>query len=92
MHQAGFSKRWLGGDMLWTVFAYPFLQLGLGMVCGTIPSSKPELLDFNLRLGFNVECVVKGAYVDGDLIVMAMRREQCRWIKKQPKMLSRGSV
>jgi hypothetical protein len=87
MHQAGFDKRWMMGDMLWVLFDYPFNQLKLGMVCGTIPSSKPELLDFNLRLGFKIECSIKGAYVDGDLIVMAMRRDECRWLKLQPRTL-----
>src|SRR3979490_2367037 len=49
MHQAGFDKRWLLGDMLWVAFDYPFNQLKVGMVCGTIPSYRSELLDFNLR-------------------------------------------
>jgi hypothetical protein len=87
MHQAGFDRRWMLGDMLWVLFDYPFNQLHLGMVCGTIPSSKPELLDFNLRLGFKIECSIKGAYVDGDLIVMAMRKNECRWLKKTPRTI-----
>jgi hypothetical protein len=87
MHQAGFSRRWLLGDMLWVVFDYPFNQLNVGMVCGTIPSSRPELLDFNLRLGFKHECTIRGAYEDGDLLVLAMRRDECRWLKLKPRTL-----
>jgi hypothetical protein len=87
MHQGSFDKTWLSPDMLWTVFHYPFVQLGLGMVCGTIPSSRSELLDFNLRLGFKVEAVIKGAYKDGDLLIMAMRKPDCRWLKIKPKTI-----
>lgn len=87
MHQGGFEKNWLSPDMLWTVFHYPFVQLGLGLVCGTIPSSRQELLDFNLRLGFKVECKIKNAYKDGDLIIMAMRKDECRWLKIKPKSI-----
>ena len=87
MHQAGFDRRWLLGDMLWVAFDYPFNQLKLGVVCGTIPSSDQELLDFNLRLGFKLECSIKGAYKDGDLLVLAMRREECRWLKLKPKTM-----
>jgi hypothetical protein len=87
MHQAGFDKRWLLGDMLWVAFDYPFNQLRVGMVCGTIPSTKPELLDFNLRLGFKHECTIRGAYADGDLLVLAMRRAECRWLKLKPRTL-----
>lgn len=87
MHQGSFEKTWLSPDMLWTVFHYPFVQLGVGVVCGTIPSSKPELLDFNLRLGFKVECAIKDAYKDGDLIIMAMRKPECRWLKIKPKTI-----
>lgn len=87
MHQGSFEKTWLTQDMLWAVFHYPFVQLGLGVVCGTIPSSKPELLDFNLRLGFKVEATIKDAYTDGDLIIMAMRKPECRWLKIRPKTI-----
>jgi hypothetical protein len=87
MHQAGFDKRWMTGDMLWVLFDYPFNQLKVSVVCGTIPSSKPELLDFNQRLGFKVEGTIKGAYTDGDLLVMTMRRPECRWLKLKPRTL-----
>lgn len=87
MHQGSFEKTWLTQDMLWAVFHYPFVQLDLGMVCGTIPSSRPELLDFNLRLGFKVEATIKGAYKDGDLIILAMRKHECRWLRIKPKTI-----
>lgn len=92
MHQGSFDKKWLSQDMLWICFDYPFHQLGVGKVCGTIPSSNTELLDFNRRLGFKVECSIKDAYTDGDLVIMSMTREECRWLKIKPKTIRRGGT
>jgi RimJ/RimL family protein N-acetyltransferase len=86
MHQAGFDRRWLTGNMLWIAFDYPFNQLKVGKVAGTINSNNKELLDFNLRLGFIEEARIKDAYCDGDMIVLTMRRDQCRWLKLKPKV------
>lgn len=91
IHQAGFSKRWLTGDMLWVAFDYPFSLLGVSKLCGTIPSSKPELLEFNQRLGFKEECRIKDAYPDGDMIVLSMLRDECRWLKLKPKTIVRNT-
>lgn len=87
IHQAGFSKRWLTGDMLWVAFDYPFNQLKVHKLAGTIPSSKPWLLKFNQRMGFREECRIKDAYPDGDMIVLTMTRDECPWLKLKPKVL-----
>lgn len=86
MHQAGFDKRWLTGNMLWLVFDYPFNQLKVNKVAGTINSKNEELLDFNRRLGFKEEARIKNAYLDGDLLVLTMDRADCRWLKIKPKV------
>jgi hypothetical protein len=72
--------------MLWMVFDYPFNQLKVKKVAGAINSSKKELLDFDLRLGFKEEGRIRGAYPDGDMIIMTMAREECRWLKLKPKV------
>lgn len=87
MHQGSFAKHWLSGDMLWLLFDYPFNQLKVGVVCGTVPSSRPDLVTFNERIGFRVECSIKGAYKDGDLVIMSMRRPECRWLNVKPKSI-----
>ena len=87
IHQAGFSKRWMSRDLLWVAFDYPFNQLGCYKVCGTIPSTNPELLDINLRLGFTIEAMIGGAYPGGDMLVLSMTREACPWLKLKPRGL-----
>jgi hypothetical protein len=86
MHQAGFSRNWLVGNMMWIVFDYPFNQLHVNKVAGTINSKNEELLDFNRRLGFKEEARIKNAYHDGDMLVLTMERADCRWLKIKPKV------
>lgn len=87
MHQAGFSKMWLAGDMLRLAFDYPFNQLKVGKVAGTIPSTNTKLLELNLRLGFKEECRIRDAFPDGDMIVLTMTRAECRWLKMKPRTM-----
>lgn len=87
MHQGSFSRNWMSPDALWLFFDYPFNQLGVDKVIGTVPSSKPELVAFNEKLGYKVECSIKDAYKDGDLVIMTMRRHECRWLKIKPKSI-----
>lgn len=87
MHQAGFGPSWLSGDMIWVVFDYPFNQLNVDKVAGTIPASNKALYEFNRRMGFVEECRIKDAYKDGDLVVMTMHRDQCRWLSRKPKTI-----
>lgn len=90
-HQAGFSKYWLSRDMLWVLFHYVFEQLKCNKLCGTIPSNRAELLEFNKKLGFKVEAVIQGAYPGADMLVMSMTREECRWLSIKPRTLKAGS-
>lgn len=85
MHQASFHKSWLSREYLWVVFDYPFNQLGCLKVCGTIPSGNQTLLEFNKRIGFIQEAKIEGGYPDGDLLVLSMKRDQCRWLDYTPK-------
>lgn len=86
MHQASFDAMWLVGNMMWIVFDYPFNQLKVNKVAGTINSKNKELLDFNRRLGFKEEARIKNAYEDGDMLVLTMERAECRWLKIKPKI------
>lgn len=90
IHQAGFDKHWMNRDMLWTAFDYPFNQLGCTKLFGTIPSTNGELLGINLRLGFQVEAVLEDAYPGGDMLVLSMKRDECRWLKLKPRSIVSG--
>lgn len=85
MHVAGFDPFWLSRDMLWAVFAYPFIQLRCLKVIGRVKQTNSKALEFDLKLGFKEEARISDVYPDGDLFILTMRREDCRWLKLSPR-------
>jgi RimJ/RimL family protein N-acetyltransferase len=63
------------------VFEYPFYQLGVKKVLGFVNSENLKALSFDLRLGFEVEAIVNDVYERGDLYILSMTREKCRWLR-----------
>lgn len=76
------SRRWLNRQFLWFVFFYPFEQLKVKKVIGLVPSSNAPALKFDSHLGFVEEARITDAHPDGDIVVMTMNRQQCRWLKE----------
>lgn len=87
IHVAGFRSDWINKDMLWVAFDYPFVQLKCSKLFGQVPASNRKALEFDLKLGFIEEARVKDVFPDGDLLVLAMKREDCRWLKLKPRSL-----
>lgn len=87
MHVAGFGASWASKDMLWVAFHYPFIQLGCSKVFAQIPEDNWKALEFDLKLGFKEEARIKDVFPSGDLILLAMYREDCRWLKIKPQSL-----
>jgi len=90
IHCASYSPYWFNQDMLWIVFNYPFEQLNVSKLIGQVPSSNLRSLEFCLKLGFKEETRVTDVFEDGDLLVLSMRREDCRWLKLKPRGASSG--
>lgn len=74
------GKRWLRRDFLFTAFWYPFIQLNCWKVIGPVPASNVEALRFDQNIGFVHEATLKDAHPTGDLILLSMTRDQCRWL------------
>jgi hypothetical protein len=86
IHVAGFAPRWINNNMLWISFNYPFEQLKVSKLIAQVPSRNRKALDFDLKLGFKQEAIVADLYPDGeDLLILSMRREDCRWLKLKPR-------
>ena len=49
-------------------------------IVGMVPSGNKEAIRFNERLGFKLENELHDAHPDGSLLLMTMRREECRWL------------
>ena len=73
------------------VFEYPFCQLGVKKVLGIVNSQNHRALTFDLRLGFQIEHIVKDAYDRGDMYILSMTQEQCRWLRGKDYGLSNYS-
>ena len=91
MHVAAIDDNWISKDLLWATFDYPFNKLGVSVIIGQICGSNEDALRLNRHLGFKVIAEIPDAHMDGDLVIMAMRREDCRWLDiKCPLRTARG--
>jgi hypothetical protein len=82
LHCAGFDPRWIDRDLLWFTFHYPFEQLGVRKIVSTIPSRNLQAVLFNRKLGFVEETRVRDVFPDGDLLIMSMLKQDCRWLRR----------
>jgi L-amino acid N-acyltransferase YncA len=81
-HIASWVPNWLNRELLFHMFAYPFLQLGVQRIFAAIPEDNVESLKFTSHLGFKVVAVVPKVYRGGvDCVVICMERDECRFIK-----------
>ena len=80
LHVAGTGKYWLTREFLRFVFGYVFEQLRLNVILGFVPSWNTQALRFDQHLGFIEQCRIPAAVPHGDLVILAMRREQCRYL------------
>jgi len=80
MHIGSVGEHWASRDFLWAVFDYPFKKLGVKVILGQICADNTEALKLNRHLGFKVVAEIPDAHMDGDLVIMAMRKEDCRFL------------
>ena len=83
IHSAGLDKAWVTRDLLKATFDYPFNTLACNILIGQVSSKNHEAKRFNEHLGFKTVAVIKDAHADGDLIIMTMRKDQCRYLDKK---------
>jgi RimJ/RimL family protein N-acetyltransferase len=81
MHMAGDGGRWITRKLIREAFRYAFKTCGCEVVFGMVPSGNRTALDIDLRLGFQEVAVVPDAHPDGALHILAMRRDECRWLR-----------
>jgi RimJ/RimL family protein N-acetyltransferase len=80
MSCAGVGKRWLNRQFLWIAFDYPFNQLNVKVIINTVSSSNKDSIIFTEHCGFKEQARIKGGASDGDLIIYALYKEDCKWI------------
>ena len=80
MHTAAIVPNWISKDLLWACFDYPFNILKVKVIIATVASTNKEALKLDRHLGFLDKAYIEDAHLDGDLVILAMRRENCRWL------------
>jgi hypothetical protein len=85
MHMAGFSPQWMTREFLWMAFDYPFNQLECKKVFGQVPETNTRALEIDQRLGFKIVAKIEDVFPDGACYVLALAREDCRWLKLPPR-------
>jgi RimJ/RimL family protein N-acetyltransferase len=88
MHIASFDPSWLNRDLLWVAFHYPFVQLKCQKILAMVPANNHRALEFDTKLGFKEETIIRDVYNTGDMIVLSMYKDDCRWLKLKPKTIA----
>jgi len=71
--------------LLGPAFRIPFAELGKGLVIATVLSTNARSLALMPGLGFVEKCRIRdGQKVGVDIVLFEMRREQCRWLSREP--------
>lgn len=85
MHCAGIGA-WITRGLLTAAFSYPFNQLGVSNIWGSVDASNEKARRLDEHLGFLPHAVLTGAAKDGgDVIIYRMTREECRFLPKGSK-------
>jgi hypothetical protein len=84
-HIAGFKPNWLNRDMLWIMFNYPFVQLDCRQAFGQVKASNHDVRKFNKSLGWEEIFTLEDVFPDDDMILIRMKREDCRFLNIKPK-------
>lgn len=66
-------------------YYYPFEQLKVNKVIGLVNSNNKEALRFDLHSGWVIEAIIKDAAPDGDMYILSMTKEQCRFLRTKFK-------
>jgi len=79
-HICSTGKHWMSKEYLWAMFDYPFEKLGLKVILAVIAGNNEKSLKLSRKLGFKDVAKIPDAHNDGDLVILTMRPDECRWL------------
>jgi RimJ/RimL family protein N-acetyltransferase len=79
-HMAG-QPGWGNRLFLFLGFDYAFNQLGVKKILASVPSTNERALHIDLRMGFKEIGRIPDAVPDGDIVLLSMVPEDCKWLK-----------
>lgn len=72
--------KWMTKEFLRVAFDYPFRQLNVRRITALIAESNAPSIRFTEHMGFTREATLVDAHPTGNLLIYAMRKEDCRWL------------
>jgi len=85
LHFAGFDPYWITRNLLWAVSGYVFIQLKCEKAIAFIEETNTDSLAIALKVGFIEEARIRDACLDGDLLILSLRKDDCRHLKVRPR-------
>jgi RimJ/RimL family protein N-acetyltransferase len=82
IHVASVDVHWLTRDLLFAIFDYPFNKLEVKVILAPIGQKNVKSLNLCRKLGFKKVADIPYSHPDGNLIIMAMKRNQCKWLQQ----------
>jgi L-amino acid N-acyltransferase YncA len=79
-HICSVGSNWMSKEFLWAMFDYPFEKMGLKVILGVISGNNEKSLKLSRKLGFKDVAKIPDAHDDGDLVILTMRPDECRWL------------
>lgn len=74
---------WVNREFLHCVFSYCFDQAKVERITGIVAEGNAKAFKFDTAVGFVEETRMKDAHPTGDLIVLKMTRDTCKWINHE---------
>lgn len=65
----------------WYAFHYPFIELGVNKIIAPIDEANIKSLNIAKHFGFVTEAIIKDASLNGDLHLLTMTKEQCKYLR-----------
>jgi|SRR5215831_13232104 len=64
-------------------FHYPFEICNCVEIMGLVNSINHAARKLNARLGFEDKIVISDGAIDGDLIIMTLKKQDCKWLSRR---------
>ena len=82
IHVASTEVIWLTKDLLFAIFDYPFNKLKVKVILAPIGQNNVKSLNLCRKLGFKQVADIPYSHPDGNLVIMAIKRNQCKWLQQ----------
>jgi RimJ/RimL family protein N-acetyltransferase len=83
------SPRWGTRRILYTMFSYPFLQIGVGRLVAETAVSNDAINRVIERMGFTFEGIARAGRRTEDARIYSMLPHECKWIRDDERNLRR---